>query len=174
MQFLVISDSHGRIDRLRAALDRTPDCKNVLYLGDGISDVAAVAPSFPDRIFRCVRGNMDAPSLGSTGRGNRFLHPLRQHRNDDARSPIRREERYRRRRGICRAEGGAGTSFRAYPCAGGSVFAGRGDIGLQPRQHRASGGRGAAFWGAFAPARRRRAFFTRYTFTLEFPLTPLL
>ncbi len=63
MQFLVISDSHGRIDRLRAALDRTPDCKNVLFLGDGLADVAAVAPSFPDRTFRCVRGNMDAPSL---------------------------------------------------------------------------------------------------------------
>ena len=63
MQFLVISDSHGRSDLLRAALDRTPDCKNVLFLGDGLADVAAVAPSFPDRSFRCVRGNMDAPSL---------------------------------------------------------------------------------------------------------------
>ena len=56
---LIISDSHGRVDRVREALSRQRGVDAVFFLGDGIGDIAAVAPAFPDIYFLCVRGNCD-------------------------------------------------------------------------------------------------------------------
>ncbi len=56
---LIISDSHGRVDRVREALSRQRGVDAVLFLGDGIGDIAAVASAFPYIYFLCVRGNCD-------------------------------------------------------------------------------------------------------------------
>ncbi len=55
LNLLVLSDSHGRADRIEALLRRTsPD--TVLFLGDGLRDLAVV----PDHVdVRAVRGNCD-------------------------------------------------------------------------------------------------------------------
>ena len=58
MEYLVLSDSHGRadlIDRALALQLRAPDA--VLFLGDGIRDLRVL--EYQDICVRCVRGNCD-------------------------------------------------------------------------------------------------------------------
>ncbi len=59
MDFLVISDTHGRGDRLAAVLART-HADVLFFLGDGLRDLAGVAdaPGLPPTV-RAVRGNCD-------------------------------------------------------------------------------------------------------------------
>ena len=45
------------------ALRLNPDIRHILFLGDGLSDVARLAVRYPDLHIRAVRGNMDALSL---------------------------------------------------------------------------------------------------------------
>lgn len=55
LSLLIISDSHGRRDRVAAAVNKTnPD--TVLFLGDGLADLDAVPEGVP---VRAVRGNCD-------------------------------------------------------------------------------------------------------------------
>lgn len=63
MLFLVFSDSHGRADRIASILRTRNDSRDVLFLGDGLRDIAALRAEFPDHRFRCVRGNCDGLSL---------------------------------------------------------------------------------------------------------------
>lgn len=63
MQFLVLSDSHGRADRLIRVAEEHPDIRAVLFLGDGLSDIAQLSARFPDLSIRAVRGNCDGLSL---------------------------------------------------------------------------------------------------------------
>ena len=65
MRFLVCSDSHGRWERLVSIVRKHPDIRDMLYLGDGISDLAKLHESCPDIRFRAVRGNCDEFSLAS-------------------------------------------------------------------------------------------------------------
>lgn len=65
MFFLVCSDSHGRWERLAAIARKHPDIHDMLYLGDGISDLAKLRESCPDLRFRSVRGNCDEFTLAS-------------------------------------------------------------------------------------------------------------
>ena len=55
MDILIISDSHGRLDNIRAVLERCKSAKEVLFLGDGLRDIDAAW--LDDAI--CVRGNCD-------------------------------------------------------------------------------------------------------------------
>lgn len=58
LRFLILSDSHGRTDRIRQALRQHPEVDAVLFLGDGLCDLDDVCEgAFPACI--CVRGNCD-------------------------------------------------------------------------------------------------------------------
>ena len=59
MKVLVFSDSHGRKELLDRMLYKEPDCKEVIFLGDGVKDVEAVKEFYPDKKFTCVKGNND-------------------------------------------------------------------------------------------------------------------
>lgn len=56
MNILVVSDTHGRADRLTEALDRTRPGV-LLFLGDGLRDLARIEPGTVT--VRAVRGNCD-------------------------------------------------------------------------------------------------------------------
>ena len=55
MDFLIVSDTHGRYERLAELLERT-HADTVLFLGDGLRDLAVVPDDFT---LRAVRGNCD-------------------------------------------------------------------------------------------------------------------
>ena len=59
MKILVISDSHGRTERLLRAISYHPDAEYVLFLGDGHCDFDVAADRHRDKIFYAVRGNND-------------------------------------------------------------------------------------------------------------------
>ncbi len=59
MKVLVVSDSHGRKELLDRILSKEPDCKEVIFLGDGIGDIEYVSGFYPGIKFTCVRGNND-------------------------------------------------------------------------------------------------------------------
>ncbi len=54
MKILVVSDSHGRYDRLRDLMSMHADADEILFLGDGLRDAFALG----ERAI-CVRGNCD-------------------------------------------------------------------------------------------------------------------
>jgi len=60
---LVISDVHGRRDRVEQALAQQTDCATVLFLGDGLREVEDVADNHPERSFVMVPGNCDFSAL---------------------------------------------------------------------------------------------------------------
>ena len=58
MEYLVLSDSHGRADLVDCVLERqvhAPD--GILFLGDGLRDLRVL--EYQDLYVRCVRGNCD-------------------------------------------------------------------------------------------------------------------
>ncbi|MBQ1232786.1 MAG: YfcE family phosphodiesterase [Clostridia bacterium] len=58
MDYLVLSDSHGRTEMIDRAMEvqlRAPDA--VLFLGDGMRDLRVL--EYQDICVRCVRGNCD-------------------------------------------------------------------------------------------------------------------
>lgn len=62
MRLLVVSDSHGRYERLSSLLDRQKGIDALIFLGDGLSDLErADAYSRGISVF-AVRGNCDFPS----------------------------------------------------------------------------------------------------------------
>lgn len=63
MQFLVLSDSHGRADRLVSVCTAHPEIGTVLFLGDGLGDVALLRARLPHLTVRAVRGNCDGLAL---------------------------------------------------------------------------------------------------------------
>ena len=62
MKILVASDSHGRPDALRRAIERE-DLHAVLFLGDGISDAEKMREEYPDLTIITVPGNCDWGSV---------------------------------------------------------------------------------------------------------------
>ena len=86
MRILVVSDVHGRSDRLREAILRQPTAGTVIFLGDGLRQVEQAAEEFPDRIFYMVPGNCDfgselLPVRQETVGGKRFYF-THGHRHD--------------------------------------------------------------------------------------------
>ena len=63
MRILAVSDIHGRNDALERVLDRHPDVRTVVFLGDGLSGVEEVAARRPSHAFICVPGNCDHAPL---------------------------------------------------------------------------------------------------------------
>ena len=59
MRVLVLSDSHGCVQRLRRVLETEAECPVVFFLGDGLSDLGRVQDAFPARRFVAVCGNCD-------------------------------------------------------------------------------------------------------------------
>ena len=58
MKILVMSDSHGSVNNMLAAVDyESPDV--ILHLGDHIGDCNNVEQMYPEIMLRAVRGNCD-------------------------------------------------------------------------------------------------------------------
>lgn len=55
MKILVLSDSHGRVDRLSRAVELNRDADAIIHLGDGLRDLKYV--DLPDVPIYKVRGN---------------------------------------------------------------------------------------------------------------------
>ncbi len=64
MQFLVFSDSHGHAEGMARVIAADPSVREVIFLGDGLSDLPALRRRFPEHRFRTVRGNMDFLAAG--------------------------------------------------------------------------------------------------------------
>ena len=64
MQFLVFSDSHGHGERMATVIAEHPSILDVIFLGDGLSDLLPLTRRFPKHRFRTVRGNMDLLAAG--------------------------------------------------------------------------------------------------------------
>lgn len=58
MKVLVLSDSHGRIGAVIDAYT-LENCSDVIFLGDGLSDMRELEYAFPEANLRLVRGNCD-------------------------------------------------------------------------------------------------------------------
>ena len=58
MRLLVFSDTHGNTGRIGRVLSKHKDIKTVLFLGDGLDDLASV-PEIKDRELYAVSGNCD-------------------------------------------------------------------------------------------------------------------
>lgn len=60
MKFLVFSDSHGDFCTMQSVcLSHQRDCDGVLFLGDGLRDLAALKSEFPALPVIAVAGNCD-------------------------------------------------------------------------------------------------------------------
>ena len=59
MKCLVFSDSHGSLRNMQEALRMNKDAEVVFFLGDGLSDIEAIALSDRSRAYFVVRGNCD-------------------------------------------------------------------------------------------------------------------
>ncbi len=59
MKLVVLSDSHGRADLIRAVLERHKDAEAVLFLGDGLRDLSRLTDLPPNLTPIAVRGNCD-------------------------------------------------------------------------------------------------------------------
>ena len=58
IRILVVSDSHGDSRSLMKALDEQADAQYILHLGDGASEMRALAPTCRGEVYQ-VRGNCD-------------------------------------------------------------------------------------------------------------------
>ena len=63
MKIIVLSDTHGRVDRIRELLRRQRSWDALLFLGDGLRDFGALDE--PPACFRYVGGNCDGLSFCS-------------------------------------------------------------------------------------------------------------
>ena len=69
MRILVLSDSHGDVSSLCAAVERYPEAREIVFLGDGLSDIEQVREWYPDRNYHLVRGNCDLGAYGTPDEG---------------------------------------------------------------------------------------------------------
>lgn len=60
MRYLVISDTHGFRHYLEAIVEKEKEIKNIIFLGDGLSDVMDFKAENPDYNVICVAGNCDS------------------------------------------------------------------------------------------------------------------
>ena len=65
MKLIVVSDTHGRYDRLARLMDMHKDADALIFLGDGLNDLSrADAYSYPFSVY-AVKGNCDGISFFS-------------------------------------------------------------------------------------------------------------
>lgn len=67
MTYLIVSDTHGRRDRLEEVVRRNPGADGLLFLGDGLRDTGEVRTMFAGRTWEAVKGNCDGFFLNSSG-----------------------------------------------------------------------------------------------------------
>ncbi len=58
-EYLIVSDTHGKTERLLSLVRRCTGLCGVIFLGDGEAQVTALAEAFPDLSVTAVRGNCD-------------------------------------------------------------------------------------------------------------------
>ena len=63
MRIIVISDTHGRENRLRNILADQPEAEALICLGDGVKRVEEVMEEYPHIRLFAVRGNCDASAF---------------------------------------------------------------------------------------------------------------
>lgn len=63
MKYLIVSDSHGRKSDIERIIKEAKDIEGVLFLGDGLADIARVQSSYPNLDFYVVRGNCDISAV---------------------------------------------------------------------------------------------------------------
>lgn len=56
---LVVSDSHGAVDKLDLILSSQPQAKIVFHLGDGARDLELIKHKYPNKYFHIVAGNWE-------------------------------------------------------------------------------------------------------------------
>ncbi len=59
MELLIVSDSHGKRERLYRLLRAHPAAKYLLFCGDGLADISEIEENFPSLMVCGVRGNCD-------------------------------------------------------------------------------------------------------------------
>lgn len=59
MELLIVSDSHGKKERILRLLREHPFAKYLLFCGDGINDISEIEKEFPTLIVCAVKGNCD-------------------------------------------------------------------------------------------------------------------
>ena len=59
MRILIFSDSHQNPSFMINAIKNHPDAKDIIFLGDGLSDITLIKEQFEDLNFYCVKGNCD-------------------------------------------------------------------------------------------------------------------
>lgn len=65
---LVLSDMHGKFSYALDAVKEHPNCKTVIFLGDGTRHVQSLESAAPDKAFFSVMGNCDTFLDGVTER----------------------------------------------------------------------------------------------------------
>lgn len=69
MKLLVISDSHGKVDRVIEAIDKNKDIiDRVCFLGDGVDDIIQACDMYPNIKIDYVLGNNDYCAKGEEER----------------------------------------------------------------------------------------------------------
>ncbi len=63
MRILVFSDSHGMIKYMESAIDKYTDINNIIFLGDGASDIEQMENYYTNKTFYIVAGNCDFNSM---------------------------------------------------------------------------------------------------------------
>ncbi len=59
VRILILSDIHENASALQQVIEKHPDIRTVLFLGDGLRHVEEAAVFYPDRRFLSVPGNCD-------------------------------------------------------------------------------------------------------------------
>lgn len=62
MKILCVSDSHGDLDSLQKIVDRNPQARLLLHMGDGNRELEELSKLYPKLEYAAVRGNCDRMS----------------------------------------------------------------------------------------------------------------
>ncbi len=76
MKLLVVSDVHGKRDRLSAVMEMHRDADALIFLGDGLSDLFRVGVNDFDFTVFSVKGNCDAFFMGAENVGEELAVTL--------------------------------------------------------------------------------------------------
>ena len=66
MKYLVISDTHGFKNYLNRIVEKEEDIKNIIFLGDGLTDIMSFKAEHPEYNIISVAGNCDVNKAVST------------------------------------------------------------------------------------------------------------
>lgn len=59
MKILVITDTHGQLNKAEEIILRNPDITNIIHLGDMVKDAEELELMFPGKSFHKIKGNND-------------------------------------------------------------------------------------------------------------------